>query len=63
MEALLDELCGHLGQSLRIQLFLLVLIGVFDHTVIYPTRFMEGEDFANNFLFNTDRLMPLPIYD
>jgi phospholipase D1/2 len=63
MEALLDELCGHLGQSLRIQPFLLVLTGVFDHTVIYPTRFMEGEDFANNFLFNTDRLMPLPIYD
>ncbi|KAI0317663.1 hypothetical protein OF83DRAFT_1276417 [Amylostereum chailletii] len=31
--------------------------------VIYPTRFMEGEDVANNFLFNTDRLMPLPIYD
>ncbi|KAI0081599.1 phospholipase D [Panus rudis PR-1116 ss-1] len=33
------------------------------HLVIYPTRFLEGEDIANNFLFNTDRLLPLPIYD
>ncbi|KAG9102619.1 Phospholipase D1 [Ceratobasidium sp. 370] len=33
------------------------------HLVIYPTRFLEGEDVANNFLFNTDRLLPLPIYD
>ncbi|KAI0338902.1 phospholipase D [Trametopsis cervina] len=33
------------------------------HLVVYPTRFLEGEDIANNFLFNADRLMPLPIYD
>ncbi|KAF8916964.1 hypothetical protein CPB85DRAFT_1453067 [Mucidula mucida] len=33
------------------------------HLVLYPTRFLEGEDVANNFLFNADRLMPLPIYD
>ncbi|KAG8716450.1 Phospholipase D1 [Ceratobasidium sp. 423] len=33
------------------------------HLVVYPTRFLEGEDVANNFLFNTDRLLPLPIYD
>ncbi|KZT27381.1 phospholipase D [Neolentinus lepideus HHB14362 ss-1] len=33
------------------------------HLVIYPTRFLEGEDIANNFLFNTDRLLPMPIYD
>ncbi|KZT64620.1 phospholipase D [Daedalea quercina L-15889] len=33
------------------------------HLVLYPTRFLEGEDAANNFLFNADRLMPLPIYD
>ncbi|KAF5339011.1 hypothetical protein D9611_008713 [Ephemerocybe angulata] len=32
------------------------------HLVIYPTRFLEGEDIANNFLFNADRLLPLPIY-
>ncbi|TFY80125.1 hypothetical protein EWM64_g3885 [Hericium alpestre] len=43
MEALLQEVCGHL--------------------VVYPTRFLEGEDIANNFLFNADRMMPLPIYD
>ncbi|KAF9777640.1 phospholipase D [Thelephora terrestris] len=33
------------------------------HLVIYPTRFLEGEDIANNFLFNADRLMPLQIYN
>ncbi|KAI0301100.1 hypothetical protein B0F90DRAFT_1810149 [Multifurca ochricompacta] len=33
------------------------------HLVVYPTRFLEGEDVANNFLFNTDRLLPLLIYD
>ncbi|KAJ7069910.1 phospholipase D, partial [Mycena amicta] len=33
------------------------------HLVLYPNRFLEGEDVANNFLFNADRLLPLPIYD
>nr|GAT50596.1 phospholipase D [Mycena chlorophos] len=33
------------------------------HLVVYPNRFLEGEDVANNFLFNTDRILPLPIYD
>ncbi|KAH8114370.1 phospholipase D [Phellopilus nigrolimitatus] len=33
------------------------------HLVLYPTRFLEGEDVANNFLFNADRLLPMPIYD
>ncbi|KAI0647733.1 phospholipase D [Trametes meyenii] len=33
------------------------------HLVLYPTRFLDGEDVANNFLFPSDRLMPLPIYD
>ncbi|CAK5284305.1 unnamed protein product [Mycena citricolor] len=33
------------------------------HLVLYPNRFLEGEDVANNFLFNSDRLLPLPIYD
>ncbi|KAH6912810.1 hypothetical protein BKA70DRAFT_1370288 [Coprinopsis sp. MPI-PUGE-AT-0042] len=33
------------------------------HLVVYPTQFLEGEDIANNFLFNADRLLPLPIYD
>ncbi|KAL0066150.1 Phospholipase D1 [Marasmius tenuissimus] len=33
------------------------------HLVFYPTRFLEGEDIGNNFLFNADRLLPLPIYD
>lgn len=25
--------------------------------VLYPTRFLEGEDIANNFLFNADRFV------
>nr|XP_018262600.1 phospholipase D [Kwoniella dejecticola CBS 10117]OBR84758.1 phospholipase D [Kwoniella dejecticola CBS 10117] len=33
------------------------------HLVIYPTRFLEAEDLANNFLFNSDKILPLPIYD
>jgi len=33
------------------------------HLVIYPTRFLESEDIANNFLFNADRLLPFFIYD
>ncbi|KAJ7288468.1 phospholipase D [Mycena rebaudengoi] len=33
------------------------------HLVLYSNRFLEGEDVANNFLFNADRLLPLPIYD
>ncbi|KAI0693955.1 phospholipase D [Cytidiella melzeri] len=33
------------------------------HLVLYPNRFLEGEDISNNFLFNADRILPLPIYD
>ncbi|KAF4577108.1 Phospholipase D1 [Pleurotus pulmonarius] len=33
------------------------------HLVVFPTRFLEGEDIANNFLFNADRLLPMPIYN
>ncbi|KAG8970123.1 Phospholipase D1 [Tulasnella sp. 419] len=33
------------------------------HLVIFPTRFLEGEDTANNFLFNSDRILPMPIYN
>lgn len=59
MEKLLGELRGHLGERFPTS----------DHrpaklqSVIYPTRFLEGEDIANNFLFNADRLMPLQIYN
>ncbi|CED85185.1 Phospholipase D1 [Phaffia rhodozyma] len=33
------------------------------HLVVFPTRFLEIEDLGNNFLFNSDKLLPLPIYD
>lgn len=33
------------------------------HLVVYPTRFLESEDAANNFLFNSDRILPLLIYN
>jgi phospholipase D1/2 len=32
------------------------------HLVVYPSRFLEGEDVAGNFIFNADRMLPLPIY-
>ncbi|KAG1774856.1 phospholipase D [Suillus placidus] len=32
------------------------------HLVVYPMRFLEGEDIAGNFMFNADRMLPLPIY-
>ncbi|GMK58130.1 hypothetical protein CspeluHIS016_0501620 [Cutaneotrichosporon spelunceum] len=31
--------------------------------VVYPTRFLEAEDMANNFLFNQERILPLLIYN
>lgn len=60
MEKLLGELRGHLGEQAweavcNIPLTL--------NVVVYPTRFLEGEDIANNFLFNADRLLPLQIYN
>ncbi|BEI82309.1 hypothetical protein CcaverHIS002_0301770 [Cutaneotrichosporon cavernicola] len=33
------------------------------HLVVYPTRFLEAEDMANNFLFNQERILPLLIYN
>jgi phospholipase D1/2 len=63
MEALLDELCGHLGQFLGGFGCSACAHWLIESTVVYPTRFLEGEDVANNFLFNTDRLLPLLIYD
>ncbi|OXG99122.1 phospholipase D, partial [Cryptococcus neoformans A1-35-8] len=41
----------------------LLLNEVKGHLVIYPNRFLEGEDLANNFLFNSDKILPLPIFD
>jgi phospholipase D1/2 len=61
MENLLGELRGHLGKTDAEILDLAVLLTL--AIVIYPTRFLEGEDIANNFLFNADRLMPLQIYN
>jgi len=33
------------------------------HLVVYPHRFLEDEDAANNFLFNSDRYLPMNIYN
>lgn len=33
------------------------------HLVLHPTRFLEAEDYSNNFLFAMDRINPLLIYD
>lgn len=54
MEHLLHELRGHLGErilELLLDQYLLL-------SVLYPLRFLEGEDIANNFLFNADRYVP-----
>lgn len=40
-----------------------LLEGVKGHLVVFPIRFLEGEDTANNFLFNSDRLLPMPIFN
>ena len=51
MEKLLGQLCGHLGMHFfELEVPLLIV-----HTVLFPNRFLEGEDVANNFLFNADR--------
>lgn len=62
MEKLLGELRGHLGEQTG-KLSVTVLPVLMSTIVIYPTRFLEGEDIANNFLFNADRLLPLQIYN
>lgn len=52
MEALLGELNGHLGKRDSNHFTALISSCVL---VIHPTRFLEGEDAVNNFLFNADR--------
>lgn len=53
MEASLNQICGHLGTDVALDCCLyFVLTGTL---VVYPTRFLEGEDVVNNFLFPSDR--------
>lgn len=52
MENLLMEVRGHLGEILSSHQPESLPMSFI---VVYPTRFLEGEDVANNFLFNTDR--------
>ena len=51
MEALLGEVRGHLGKLNSVRVLYLTDV----RKVLYSTRFLEGEDAANNFLFNADR--------
>ncbi len=54
MEELLGETCGHLGEPSQVwRRWWLISFG--NLSVLYPTRFLEGEDIANNFMFNADR--------
>ncbi|TFK73598.1 phospholipase D [Pluteus cervinus] len=62
MERLLGELCGHLGKAGFPALNTKHVYSCI-RQVIHPTRFLEDEDLAHNFLFNADRLLPLPIYN
>jgi hypothetical protein len=65
MEILLEEVRGHLGETTRrgrvsgLARALIVRSFAFCDmclTVVYPTRFLESEDAANNFLFNVSLL-------
>lgn len=52
-EVLLEGVKGHLGEcsiafTRERRLY-------YSPSVVFPTRFLEGEDTANNFLFNSDR--------
>lgn len=52
MEELLNDVRGHLGEC-----HLYPPSSACSHIaeVVYPTRFLEGEDIAGNFMFNADR--------
>jgi len=60
MEKLLNELNGHLGM-LRFTNELVAVTQLF-LSVLFPNRFLEGEDIANNFLFNADRLVIILLF-
>jgi len=53
MEELLKEVRGHLGEHYPFPLSPFSSSHV--RKVMYPMRFLEGEDIAGNFLFNADR--------
>jgi hypothetical protein len=53
MARLLEELNGHLGNPREMSMY--QHCGLQAFTVVYPSRFLEGEDSANNLLFNSDR--------
>ncbi|KAI8576832.1 hypothetical protein K450DRAFT_255206 [Umbelopsis ramanniana AG] len=40
-----------------------ILAEIRGNLVIFPTKFMEAEDDRNDFLFNTDKLAPIDIFD
>jgi hypothetical protein len=52
MEALLDELNGHLGPYFISNSATTPLT---THTVVYPSKFLEGEVGSDNLLFPADR--------
>lgn len=60
MEHLLGELRGHLGMQNVFSMSSCLLTNI---AVVYPNRFLEGEDVANNFLFNADRSVGSHISD
>jgi len=62
MEKLLGDLRGNLGEGFSASSSLYMAALLKPQLVIYPTRFLEGEDISNKFLFNADRLLPLQIH-
>ncbi|KAG1762318.1 hypothetical protein EV702DRAFT_984050, partial [Suillus placidus] len=51
-ELLLRDVCGHLGECHPSPHHRLLLIS---SKIVYATQFLEGEDIAENFMFNADR--------
>lgn len=57
MEKLLGQLNGQLGDCDFLSDLSVTLADFY--LVVYPHRFLEGEDIANNFLFNADRFVSI----
>ena len=50
--------CFYKSRDIWVHLFVngfIMTMLIVSNQVVFPTRFLEGEDTANNFLFNADR--------
>jgi phospholipase D1/2 len=61
----LIETTGKSDDQIKLQVSRIedILAEIRGNLVIFPTKFMEAEDERNDFLFNTDRLAPIDVFD